>query len=281
MSINITVAVPAYNRANELKELIDSIVPQLNQNLHELLIVEDDSPQRNQIREIVEGYSFPIRYLENEKNLGYDGNLRKLIREAKGCYTLFMGNDDLLAPGAIEYYQKIISENTEKSLGFIVRAYSEFNHYNNKIGRTIRFVNKDILLAPTESNAAFVFRRSVAIMGMFYKTDLAKDLDTSKYDGSIYYQLWLSGNIALKHTVYVASKVTALRRCGMKADFGNALVEKKSVGDNYWSSISFSNYVENMLSIAKDVSKENQAALFYELVQRDFSAYSYPFLERL
>jgi acetyltransferase-like isoleucine patch superfamily enzyme len=115
-------------------------------------------------------------------------------------------------------------------------------------------------------------------MGMCYRTKLAKELNTDKYDGSIYYQLWLSGNIALNYPVYVSAFPTVKRRCGLNPDFGNSCNEKKSVVGNYYSSQSFVKYVSNMLKIADDVAIKNNAIIFKENVYSDFSKYSYPFL---
>ena len=51
-----SVCIPAYNRAGHLSALLDSVFAQEYQNF-ELVICEDDSSQRNQITEIVAGYS--------------------------------------------------------------------------------------------------------------------------------------------------------------------------------------------------------------------------------
>lgn len=272
-----TIGIPAYNRPEELKLLLDSIKIQFNSDV-EVLVIEDNSPSRSLIREVVNSSGIPIKYIENDINLGYDGNIRNIILNASGEYIIFMGNDDLLVDGAVEYYKSIVTEYGPKDLGFIVRAYQEYDNETGRANRIIRYVENDIFLNPNQVNAAFTFRRSVAIMGMCYRTKLVKELNTDKYDGSIYYQLWLSGNLALKHSVYVASKVTALRRCGIAPDFGNATVEKKAVVNHYYSSQAFTNYVDNMLKIAADVASVNKAEEFYRLVINDFRNYSYPFL---
>ena len=41
-------------------------------------------------------------YRENEKNLGYDGNLNQLVRTAQGKWLVFMGDDDEFIPGALD-----------------------------------------------------------------------------------------------------------------------------------------------------------------------------------
>ena len=46
----ISVCIPSYNRAEELKELLDSVVKQNSQNF-EIVIVEDKSPAREKNKE--------------------------------------------------------------------------------------------------------------------------------------------------------------------------------------------------------------------------------------
>lgn len=100
----ISVCIPAYNRAALLSVLLDSV---LNQDFYdfEILIAEDCSPERPAIRTIASKYQQQhgdrIRYTENVETLGYDSNLRRLVELARGQYVLFMGNDDLMAPGAL------------------------------------------------------------------------------------------------------------------------------------------------------------------------------------
>src|SRR5215469_10590276 len=90
-----SVCIPAYNRARHLPALLESIYAQ-NCRDFEVIICEDVSSERLQIaaitRECAERYPGTLRYFENEINLGYDGNIRKLVEKASGEYCVFMGN---------------------------------------------------------------------------------------------------------------------------------------------------------------------------------------------
>ena len=80
-----SVCIPAYNRAHHLGDLLESI---LAQDFHdfEVVICEDKSREREQIAAIARDYQsrYPevLRYFENEENLGYDANVRKLVEKA-------------------------------------------------------------------------------------------------------------------------------------------------------------------------------------------------------
>src|SRR4051794_24699150 len=99
----LSVCIPAYNRSEVLADLLETIVSQDYAD-YEVVIVEDHSPERDEIRAIVQRHAdrYPqIHYFENKKNLGYDGNMREVILRASGDYCFFMGNDDLMAVGAL------------------------------------------------------------------------------------------------------------------------------------------------------------------------------------
>jgi abequosyltransferase len=126
--IKISVCIPAYNRSTVLPALLESILTQ-DFDEFEVVINEDGSPEREQIRKIVESYAaqFPnrIRYFDNESNLGYDANLRSLIERALGEYCLFMGNDDLMCPGALRTISDAISRHPR--VGVFLRSFAAFD----------------------------------------------------------------------------------------------------------------------------------------------------------
>ena len=64
-----------------------------------IVVCDDYSPQKEEIRFAVAEFRkqafFKLRYFDNEANLGFDGNLRRLIELAVGKFIMFMGDDDL------------------------------------------------------------------------------------------------------------------------------------------------------------------------------------------
>ena len=77
----ISVCIPAYNRVEVLPDLLDSVLAQ-DYDDYEVVIVDDCSPQREEIRAVIERYAAKsprIRYFENERNLGYDANNDKYV----------------------------------------------------------------------------------------------------------------------------------------------------------------------------------------------------------
>src|SRR5690349_12658973 len=114
-----SVCIPAYGRARHLPGLLDSIFAQ-NFHDYEIVICEDESPERQQIAAIVRDYQsrFPgtLRYFENDENLGYDENIRNLVQKATGQFCFFMGNDDIMCAGAMENAASVIHRHPDIGL---------------------------------------------------------------------------------------------------------------------------------------------------------------------
>ena len=80
----LSICIPSYNRPNELLRLLKSIPKSTYKDI-EVVICEDYSPKRKEISRVVGDFDFlkpdlKIRYFENETNLGYDLNLKELIK---------------------------------------------------------------------------------------------------------------------------------------------------------------------------------------------------------
>ena len=137
--LRFTVCIPAYNRAQHLAALLDSILGQDYENF-EVPICEDASMQRRQIADIVAAYarrySSKIRYHENPRNLGYDANIRNLVAMARGEFCFFMGNDDLMCPGALAHTAAILDR--YGNVGVVLKSYAWFDSSPQKINQEIR-----------------------------------------------------------------------------------------------------------------------------------------------
>ena len=131
----ISVCIPSYNRPEKLYDLLGS-VNSIHNNEIEIVICEDKSPKREEIRKKAEEFKgeskYSIIYKENEENLGYDKNLKELIKNATGKWIIFMGDDDQFVPGALDKIINFLKNNDE--LGYLLRAY-----YTNNNGKIEKF----------------------------------------------------------------------------------------------------------------------------------------------
>lgn len=102
----ISICIPNYNRADNLKELL---LDCQNQTISPYeIIVQDDSLDESEIKKIgviVKQFT-GIRYQRNQKNLGLVKNVNKVIHKATGDYIAIVNNDDRLSK---YYVQEIVS----------------------------------------------------------------------------------------------------------------------------------------------------------------------------
>ncbi len=101
----LTFAIPTFNRAIYLAELLTSLLPQfapLHPGTAELLISDNCSTDGTEtlVRQFV-ARGLPCRYLKNSANLGADANFLQCLAEASGQYVWVFGDDDLPVPNAV------------------------------------------------------------------------------------------------------------------------------------------------------------------------------------
>lgn len=107
----ISFTIPTWNRANELRECLDSIIPQILESNEKIEIVISDNASTDNTSEVVkeylEKYDF-LKYFKNSENLGFDLNLISAVEKASGDYVWLFSDDDQIAPGAIKEMLNII-----------------------------------------------------------------------------------------------------------------------------------------------------------------------------
>lgn len=167
VQIFLSICIPSYNRPEELRNLLYSI--DCNPEGIEVVICEDMAPRREEIRAVVSNFAksspYLLNYHENIKNLGFDGNIRRLIECASGEYIIFMGDDDLFVPSALDQFIVFLKENRDKP--YVLRSY--LTEHNDGRRQYFRYLPKSQVLPAGESTVAWLFKRSVTISGFTIK----------------------------------------------------------------------------------------------------------------
>ncbi len=99
----LTIAVPTYNRAGCLRELLSGLADQLqNESRVELIISDNASPDETPavVQEFV-ARGLSIRYIRNKQNIGPDANFLQCFEQARGKYVWLFSDDDLIVPGGL------------------------------------------------------------------------------------------------------------------------------------------------------------------------------------
>lgn len=274
----LSICIPSYNRTRQLVELLKSI--DCNPINVEVVICEDCSPQRNETRAAVEAFSstsrHAVKYFENKINSGFDGNLRRLIELATGKFVMYMGDDDLFVPQALDKFLAFL--NKHESMKYILRSYITI-HPN---GRTehFRYLPVETILRRGEASVAWLFKRSVTICRFTISRDDAFKFSTGDLDGTLLYQVYLMAQVCIQHeSIYcdfpVAHAVQSFR--DDKPMFGSSDAEKSRYTPGTVSQDTSINFTKSYFELTEYLDKQNGTSLT-GLVRTDLSKYSYPFL---
>jgi glycosyltransferase involved in cell wall biosynthesis len=274
----ISICIPAYNRVALLPELLDSI---FNQDFDDfdIVIAEDFSPERqaiaSKVAEYQQRFGNKLKYFENSQTLGYDGNLRRLFELATGDYVLFMGNDDLLAPGALQAIANALQE--RQDVGVILRSYSSFLSDPEQPVQVFRYFGEDRVFPPGEDTVVTFFRRCVFISGMVFKRSSALVCATAKFDGTLLYQQHLAGHILKQESGVYLNRILSYHRLGGIPDFGESAAEKGLFVPKQQTPESSVHFMRGMLTIADSLDESGDAPVSRRIL-RDIGNYAYPIL---
>lgn len=265
---DISVVVPAYNRPDELVELLRSVLDQTLMPL-EVVIVEDRSPLRARIKDICEDYAplferegSCLRYIENEVNLGFDRNLRKCLSAPHGKWALLLGNDDLLLPTAVEEVVKYLSAN---DVLVASRSFLRFDYDVTKPLGVSKISDQDAVFRVGSSPSNMIFRSGAFIGGLLFNVDFCRSNETAVYDGTLYYQIYLfSLAFCSKGIGYIAMPIAA-GRAGNPPMFGASDNEKSIHVPGAYTASGRAKMWQSVLNIVGDVQKKFGVSLLPEV----------------
>jgi abequosyltransferase len=120
----LTIAIPTYNRAGCLKELLSVLTDQLKDEPRVELIISDNASP-DETPSLVQDFvarGLRVRYIRNAQNVGPDANFLQCFEQARGKYVWIFSDDDLIVPGGLA---KILSYCAAAEYDLIwVSAYS-------------------------------------------------------------------------------------------------------------------------------------------------------------
>lgn len=254
-SNSISICIPAYGRPNEFSLLLNSL-RLLTTPAHEILICEDGSPQRQQVFEIAQKFADDmrdvptiVRYVNNEKNLGYDGNLRQLISLATGDYVFFIGNDDYVLPQAMKTAGQFLQQHKVLAAS---RSFARFSTNPLQPLGYSRVYLTDQVITKDNAHAGMVQRIGGFFGGLIFDRRWAESMATNEYDGTLYYQMYLLLNAFATGTIGYMCEPTVAARADNAPLFGNALSEQGHFTPGRYSAEARGKMWESILRIAQD-----------------------------
>ena len=129
----VSVCVPAYNNSRTIDAVIRSVLGQTLGDF-ELVVVDDRSSDGTAA--IVRSHSDPrIRLVENERNLGHEGNWNKALKEAGGRFVKILPGDDLLYPRCLERQTAAFGDLSSSGVALVCCARDIIDERGRKLMR--------------------------------------------------------------------------------------------------------------------------------------------------
>jgi len=275
----LSICIPSYNRPQETKRLLESIYAQ-NQPGIEVVIAEDVSPKRLEIKQVAEDFNtqhpdFNLRVHLNEKNLGYDGNLRGLLSIATGDFCMFMGDDDVVCPGAIKKVLNVLTANPD--IGMALREWEEVD-LNGTLLSTSKYYPGDKVFEAGMDTVAEFFRKSIFISGLIFHRETSLKYNTDKFDGILLYQIYLLSQVLQERKGFYIAQTLTQRIRGAEHYFGSAGSEQGLFEPKVLKPEHSLNFMQGFLKILDAIGNEK----LKNKVFTDFSnkAFGYLSLQR-
>jgi len=112
----VTIVIPAYNEAEHLGEVLDDLLPQLNGQIAEVVVVDDGSADET----AAEAEARAVTLIRHPVNRGYGASLKTGIRHATTPFVVTMDSDgqhrveDVLAVcAAAQDFDLVVGQRTE------------------------------------------------------------------------------------------------------------------------------------------------------------------------
>ena len=147
----ISVCIPVYNGENFIRESIESVLQQTENNF-ELLVVDNCSID-DTLNIVAGNDDVRIRVFKNNSNLGSIRNFNRCIELAQAKYLVLLPHDDLLIPTALEAFVKPLISDPQIGL-----AYSSYYIIDEKGKQTNHRVvdSRDKIMSSEEAIQEFI-----------------------------------------------------------------------------------------------------------------------------
>ncbi|OIO96634.1 MAG: hypothetical protein AUJ92_05570 [Armatimonadetes bacterium CG2_30_59_28] len=200
-----SICIPQFDRVNYLAEMLNSLRAQEFCD-YEVVVSDDCSTDGtvtvipSMLHEFFERYVF----VRTSRNVGYDANLRNALSHATGRYVLLMGNDDAFGDDMILRDAASILQN-DPSIGVLIGNYC---HWSNSGDRVLNF-ESSINIGTGTHTVCQHFRKMVFISGLVMDRRLSQEFTTRRFDGSLWYQVFIASKIILSgRTLFGWNRVT-------------------------------------------------------------------------
>jgi len=126
----VSVCIPTYNRAQMLKESLESV---LNQEFEDFELIISDNASEDETSSVVGAFGdWKIRYVRNRRNMGQLHNWNQCLNLARGKYVTILPDDDVMMADNLQAKVELLSRNPH--VGLVHSKYHIIDHE----GRIVR-----------------------------------------------------------------------------------------------------------------------------------------------
>ena len=126
----VSILIPTFNGEWTIAQTIQSVLVQSDVDYE--IIISDDASGDSTLEVVKSFDDRRIRILQNDKNVGYPGNLQRAFESASGDIIFLLGQDDILHPQALHL---TVSPFADNSVAAVTRPYFWFRQTPASVDR--------------------------------------------------------------------------------------------------------------------------------------------------
>lgn len=134
----LSVAIPTYNRAEQLDRALGSLFAEIDKLVGdaaaiEVVVCSNGSTDRTDA--VVQAWTARrpgLRYFVNDKNYGIDENIRRAARHTTGRFIRLLSDDDVLVPGALQALVRTLR--ADPGIGFLFLNAATLTEEHGTVG---------------------------------------------------------------------------------------------------------------------------------------------------
>ena len=263
-NIVLSFCIPTYNRAKLLSECIKRII--LCQS-EEIEIVVSDNASIDDTQDAVKKIGDPrIKYYRNDKNLGFDANVLKLVERATGDFLFFIVDEDYIELKAIPWILKAIKRN--RNITQILGTVGDKRPKHKKI----YYAYEDKVLEPGHESLTEILFKHSHMSGIILKKQSLDVNQAKKYVGFSYTFEVLMAQAMIAGSTLCTSKIICYVGPPAKSRVfmtkGNSSVKRKP----YFHPMSRVYQLKERIKIIYDIPKEKRTQMALLNQQRKAAA---------
>lgn len=195
----ISVVTITYNRADLLKECIESVLSQSFADF-EYIVCDNASPDHTSA--VLNRFADDkrLRTFRHDRNVGGRENLFFATQQAKGDYVIFLTDDDRLEPEALQKTVAVIQKYPE--VAYIFSHLPTISFKTGKQVSNVRYHQQDTLIEPGLEAVFKNAKSGWALSRLTYKRSALDWSAWNQYRDSAYPTIILAGKILLNQPAF-------------------------------------------------------------------------------